>query len=459
MARIVRLKYPGWMLVSCVLAGCAGLPASRGLPAVATLTASRGVTMAAAPPTEAAALALPATPLSRADVLSLALTRNPRMAALYARLGLASAEVYDAGRLANPRFSGVVMTPNVTGEANQVTLGLAQRFTDLLLLPARKRMAAMAFERAQADAGQAVLALAADVDRAWFTLLAAQQLAAMHEKIARVANASAELTSRLGQAGNLPAKALALAKADAVDASREALAATAARDAARLALGELLAIPAHNDAWHIAGELPVASGEIPSNLTLLQRAATTRLDLKAAQRTLAALEDELGVAHRTRWLGETELGVVTERETDRSRITGPAFTIELPLFNHGDGKVLRAQARLELARSELRALELAVEREVADAAGKARALQAQSTLLREQGLPALDTALAETRAEYNYMLESPFVLLKTRQAQFAGYQRYLETLRDYWLSRSALASALGEALPDPAPATATEAKP
>ena len=115
--------------------------------------------------------------------------------------------------------------------------------------------------------------------------------------------------------------------------------------------------------------------------------------------------------------------------------------------------------RSELARAEVRTLELAIGSEVAVAAASARSRLAELRLLREQALPALEEVVAQTQAEYNFMLESPFELLKGRQAQLLGYQRYLETLRDYWLAWSALASAVGTALPEPLAPTRQEVQP
>ena len=425
-----------------LLAGCAALPPERGLPQVREMTAARGVALA--DPAAPAAQTPPPMPasLNHEAALQMALANNPRMAALYARLGLASAEVYDAGRLSNPRLTGAVMTPTVAGEANQVTLGIAQRFTDLLLLPARRRFAAREFERVQAEVGQAVLDLAMEVDRAWFTLLGAEQGLALRQQIARAASASATLAQRTADAGNLPPRALAAAQAAAQEASLDVLDAQSERDAARAQLAELLG-QAPTAPWAINAKLAPADGAAADEASLRQQAAANRLDLQAAHRALDALEDELGVTRHTRWLGEIEIGVETERETDRSRITGPRFALELPLFNHGEGKLLRAQARLEQARSDLRALELRVAREVAIAAARVRALDASAHLQAEQLLPTREALVGHLKAELNYMLEGPFEVLQARQAQTQAWQRYVDTLRDYWIARAELAHATG----------------
>ena len=433
------------ILVLVGLGGCSTLPPERGLGAVREQTAARGVTLANIDPSSPVTTSPMPASLDHDQALQLALADNPRVRSLYARLGLASADVYDAGRLSNPRFAGAVMTPSVAGEVNQLTFGIAQRFTDLLLLPARRRLAAREFERVQAEVGQAVLDLALDVDRAWYTLLGAQQGLELRQQVARAANASAVLAQRTADAGNLPPRALAAAQVDAQEANLAVLAAQAELASARTRLAELLGrMPA--DGWTATGKL--APGELlaPADTALREQAAASRLDLQAAHRSLDALEDELGVARHTRWLGEIEIGVETERETDRSRITGPRFALELPLFNHGDGKLLRAQARLEQAQSELRALTLRVAREVTEAAARVRALEAAIDVQSTQLLPTREALVDHYKAELNYMLEGPFEVLQARQAQILAWERYVDTLRDYWIARAELSHAVGQHL-------------
>ena len=428
-------------LAFCLLAGCASLPAERGFGGVREQMAARGVTLSAKVAASDAATPLPRS-LGYEEALQLALADNPRTAALYARLGLASADVYDAGRLSNPRFSGAVMTPDTAGDVNQLTFGIAQRFTDLLLLPARRRFAAREFERVQFEVGQAVLDLLLEVDRAWYTLLGAQQGLELRQQILRAANASALLAQRTAEAGSLPPRALAAAQAAAQEASLEALAAQSRLDSARARMAELLGRTPAGD-WTAAGKLAPDPDAKPDEGRIRQQAAATRLDLQAAHRQLDALEDELGVARHTRWLGEIEIGVETERETDRSRITGPRFALELPIFNHGDGKLLRAQARLEQARSEVTALELQVAREVASALSRVQALQASIAIQSGQLLPTREALVGHLQAELNYMLEGPFEVLQARQAQIEAWERYVDTLRDYWIARAELAHAAG----------------
>jgi hypothetical protein len=48
---------------------------------------------------------------------------------------------------------------------------------------------------------------------------------------------------------------------------------------------------------------------------------------------------------------------------------------------------------------------------------------------------------------YNYMLIGAFDLLMAKQQEFEAYQKYLETLRDYWIVRADMQRSLGGRLP------------
>lgn len=429
----------------CLLGGCAGLPAGRGVPETQALAAARGISVPSPDngPTPVTVAPLLAKPVDAAHAVEIALRYNPQVQGEYARLGLAAAEVYEAGRLSNPQFSVAVMTPDAAGAANQVTFGIAQRISDLLLLPARQRLAGGEFARAQADAAQAIVNLAADTEAAWYALRGAEEIAALRSEQAKAAQLAFELSERLFKAGNVSARELAETRATASSEALAAAAAVSAVTAARGALEALMGLTAGDHQWHTAGELPAPEPMTPDAAALTQEALATRLDLDSRRRELALLADALKEAHRWRYLGETTVGVETERGTDRTRITGPSLALELPIFNQGTGKLTRAEAQLALAQSELRTLELAVQQEVRQASSRVLDAWRRSDALQKELIPARQAVYDRTREEVNYMLQSPFELIRARQLLLEARQQALEAARDYWLARVDLMRAIG----------------
>lgn len=449
MPRIRTISHAMAAAMYLLLTACAQLPADHGIADVQQLVAQRSGQQLDAPDADTLTLVteLLAAPLSVDQAVHVALLNNPRVRAEYARLGIAAAEVYDAGRLSNPRLSVDRLVSDVSGQADQAGFGLVQSFTDLLLLPARGRLAAGEFERAKEQAGLALLNLAAEVETAYCELVGLQQVASLSRAVASTAQNSAALAQRFVDAGNLTASAWAQQSADAAAAADSAMQAETEVQVARSVLNEVLGLaPATRD-WHTVAELPAPPANDEHAEDLITLALKSRLDLAAQRREVSLLTDALHTARLFRYLGTVEVGVLSERQTDRARLSGPTLSLELPVFNQGAGKSTRAQASLELAKSALASLELAVANQVQMHAQRAAAARSRAEQLRSQLIPAREQAVKRAQQDVNYMLEGPFHLLVAKQQTFAAYQAYIEAVRDYWLARVALGRAVGGRLP------------
>jgi cobalt-zinc-cadmium efflux system outer membrane protein len=218
-------------------------------------------------------------------------------------------------------------------------------------------------------------------------------------------------------------------------------------------LAWLMGLGSEQASFHTEGDIALPEAAAPNIAALETEALDKRLDLASRRRAVALLEDGLKEAHRWRYLGEVSVGVETERETDRSRITGPNLAIELPVFNHGDGKLARAESQLALAQSSLRSLELEVRRDVRAAAARLIAAQQRGQALAQTLVPAREAVYARTKEEVNYMLQSPFELIRARQQWLEAKQQQIEATRDYWVARASLSRAVGarQAAPETAP--------
>ncbi|TDR44952.1 cobalt-zinc-cadmium efflux system outer membrane protein [Tahibacter aquaticus] len=391
-----------------------------------------------------------AQPLTPARAFQLAQLRNPQIAARYAELGIAQADVVEASRIANPTFSVTAMKD---GDAHQISRGLSAPLSDLLLLPSRKRFAAGEYERAQLSIAGNLMNLAADTAADWYQAAAANQIALMREAVAKAADASAELAQRFYTAGNINALELKLEQAAASQARIAAARANADALRARLSLNTRLGLSG-SDAARWKFDLPLLA-PLPQDdelEPLQQLARAQRLDLAAARRESELLADALGLARRWRLLGEVEVGVEQEKETDGSRLHGPTLSLALPLFNQGQAAIARAEAKLELSRADLAQLQWQVDADVQNGVEQVSALRRIADDYRNALLPQREAVVQRQLERHNYMLIGAFELLLARQQEFDAYQAYLETVRDYWLARVELGRAVGTQLPGDAQA-------
>jgi cobalt-zinc-cadmium efflux system outer membrane protein len=431
------------------LYGCASLPEDGGRNDVHSMVADRTAYTFSEPHSTTPDLvaALLAQPLTAQQAVQVSLVNNPRVQAEYARLGISAAQVYNAGRLSNPRFSAGIMSSSESSTANQITFGLTQSFTDLLLLSSRSRLANAEFELAKQEAGAAIIDLAAEVEAAYYVLVGSQQVAAMRANVAKAAQISATLAQRFYDAGNISILELTLEQSAASEASIDAMRATTAAVAARNGLNRLMGLRAGDERWATPDRLPLPVPREDSFDELMKLAWQSRLDLAAKRSEVALLADSLGITRRFRYVGDIEVGIETKRETDRSRITGPSLSLELPIFNSGAGKIALAEARVDEAEAQLRALALGIGNDVHLAHAKVEASRAVAEQFRTALIPQRETVVRYTQAQMNYMLIGQFELLLSKQQEFDAYQGYLEALRDYWIARTELSHAVGAQLP------------
>jgi cobalt-zinc-cadmium efflux system outer membrane protein len=428
-------------------AGCAVAPLDRAADAAAGRVKERVSVEPEWPPETGETYAAPEIrePLTLPAALAVAFTRNPGIRRQYAALGIAHADLQDAARIANPTLSLAWLSPD-NGGRDQTTQGISASFADLLLLPARRRLSAAEFRRVELAVGSELVALAHEVETSWHAHVGALQVAAMRAAVAEAAQNEAELAERYHAAGNISRLQLDLRQAAAARAGIEALHAQSDAAASRAQLANLLGLPA-KAAWRTVDRLALPPDTTLSRDGLTERALSQRLDLAAAREEVAMLEDALGVTARWRLFGPVDAGYKRERETDGSELRGPTLSLELPLFNQGQGAVARAESRLLDARARAEALALTVENEVT--AGVEQLVLARNISERYRGelLPASASAVARQQERVNYMLVSPFELIHARRDEYDAWQDYFESVRDYWIARTALRAATGGLLP------------
>jgi cobalt-zinc-cadmium efflux system outer membrane protein len=314
--------------------------------------------------------------------------------------------------------------------------------TDLLMLPARKRMADQAFVAVQQEVASEVLEELLAVELAWFEAVGAQHVATMRGLVAKAARQSAELAKRFHAAGNIEPLQLAQERANAASTEIEAVTARAEALKARTVLAILLGIDSAGS-WQLeeslAAPLTTQASESRYRLdVLVQQALARRLDLAAKQQALALKQQSLALVRRWRLLGHVEIGGERESEAEGS-LRGPSIELALPLFNQGQGALARAEAETKIAEIELAAQIHVVKQDVHQHLEWMQAAAKIADAYRESLVPASQEIVQQSQAKVNFMLMGVFELLAAKREEYDAYEAYLSAVRDYWTAR-ALAS-------------------
>lgn len=439
------------LLSGGLIVGCATIPRQAGFTAVAETVESRTgwrlQQYAGTPPMLAIDVIqdLLRQDLTLDRAVRIALLNNRSLQATFEDLGVARADVMQAGLLKNPIFSGHVRFPRTSGPTD-VEFAVAQAVLDTFFIPLRKKVAAAQFERAKLRVTDAVLALIAEVKTACYTAQAAEQVHALRQITLQAGQAASELAQRQYEAGNIRDFDLANEQAVYHQAQAELARIQAELTEAREALNRLLGLSAaQTTAWRMATALPALPPADPARDDLEALAISQRLDLAAARKDVEVLRRTLGLT-RIGPFATPEAGVSTETE-EGIRVTGPHWVWAVPLFDWGQADRSRAKAQLRQLEHQLAALEVAARSEVRLAADHLMAQRQLVETYQDHIVPLREQAVTSSQRHYNYMLIGVFQLLQLKQQAIEAQQASIEALRDYWITQAALERAVGGALP------------
>lgn len=427
-----------------LLAGCASLPDN---PAAGVSNHLGGNSPDFSVAEQQRLRALLATPLGATDTVRIALANNAGIRSAYASLGIAAADVYDAGRLTNP---GLHVSVLGASGASETTVGITQAFTDLLLLGSRRRRAQGEFRRLELVVAHKTKRLAARAESAFFDHVGAKQVARMRNRAALAASISAELAQSFFDAGNIGELQLKREQAAAARAKIKAMEADLDVVQTKSRLGAIMGLE-DGLTWTTTRSLPEELPGAPALRELLRIALESRLDLKAVREEIRLLTRYRNLSRRTRFLGSTEIGIEAQSASGESTLVGPTFSLELPIFNQGKGRVARAQAGLQQARADHRLLQGNISAAVRSVHAQMEHHRSTAEQYRNVLLPAREAIVERLQEHVNFMLKSQFELLAAKQEQIDGLEEYAAAVRGYWMARAALVQAIGAPLPASSP--------
>jgi len=137
-----------------------------------------------------------------------------------------------------------------------------------------------------------------------------------------------------------------------------------------------------------------------------------------------------------------EAGYANKSQTGEQRQNGYEIQLELPLFDYGSTRTVRAEA--VYLQSVNRAADIAVNArsEVRESYSAYRTAYDLAKHYRDEVVPLKKRISEENLLRYNGMLLGVFELLADSRDQVMSVTAYVEALRDYWVAETDLQSAL-----------------
>ena len=442
-----RRRLPAIAIAATLMLGaCAQIAEDRGFTAVETTAASvlkkdvRWIrTEEDAREVDRRVAELLKQPLTADSAVQIALLNNRGLQASYNDLGLSAASLARALTLPNPGFSfGRTSKGGVVEIERRFTLD----FLSLLTMPIAASIEERRFEEAKMRAADQVLRVAADTRKAYHAAVASRQVQNYMQQAKLAAEASAEMSSRLGETGAYSKMAQAREKVFYAETMTQVVRARASNTAERERLIR------HMGLWgkSLNFTLPERLANLPQSVRELPdietRAIEDRLDLKMARLEVEGLARSYGLTQATRFINVLEGSYLNTSEQGEPNRRGYEIELSIPLFDFGTTKVAEAEHTYLMAVNRLAEMAVNVRSSVRESYEVYRLSYDLARQYQNDVVPLRKIISDENMLHYNGMLVGVFELLADAREQIGSVIAAIQAHRDFLIAETELEAAL-----------------
>jgi outer membrane protein TolC len=383
-------------------------------------------------------------PLTAEAAVQIALVNNRSLQATYGELGIAEADLVQAGRLRNPGFSYARLT---RGHELEIERAFIMDVLGLLTMPIRTQIERRRFDLTKTRVATEATRVAAETRRAYYAAVGARESVRYMEQVKEAAEASAELARRMAAAGNFSKLDHAREQLFYAETTAQLARVTQAALAERERLTRLLGLSGDDISYTLPERLPDLPNTAREIVTLEQTALKQRLDVQSAMQEAESLASSLGLTRATGFVSVLEIAYHRNSETHEPRQTGYEIELRLPIFDWGGARVARAEHTYMQAVNRAGDIAVRARSEVREAYNGYRTAYDLARHYRDEIVPLRKRISDENVLRYNGMLISVFELLADARQQVASVSAYIDALREFWIAEANLQLALTGASP------------
>ena len=377
------------------------------------------------------------------SAVQIALLNNRGLQAAYNELALAEADLIRDSLPPNPKFS----ISRIAGDgAIEIERQIVGDILALATLPFRSEIARQRFQEAQLRAAEDTLRLAAEVRRAYYRAVGANELVGFLNDAKTTGEATALLAVKLGQTGAM--NKLDQAREQVFYAETTAELATLRQEAtsSRERLTRLLGLWGGDIGFRLPSKMPVLP-RLPLSLPRIEvDAVEHRLDLQIARIELAALARTLNLTEASRFVTVLDVAGIDRKTRDPDtppfREHGFDVQFQIPIFDGGEVRIRQATETYNQAFNLLTEKAVNVRSEARDAYRVYRSTYDIARQYQREVLPLRKIITEELQLRFGSMQVDVFALLTESRQRIATLRAAGEATRDFWLAQSELQTAV-----------------
>src|SRR3984893_8927567 len=375
--------------------------------------------------------------------VQIALLNNRGLQGSYNELALAQANMVQESLPPNPTFSIFRIAGNGALEAERQVVG---NILAMSTLPFRSEIARQRFQEAQLRAAEETLRLAAEVRRAYFRAVAANELVGLLTEAKSTAESTAQLALKLGETGAL--NKLDQAREQVFYAETTADLATLRQDAtsSRERLIRLLGLWDGDLGFRLPQKLPDLPRRPLSLPGIEVDAVEHRIDLQIARMELDALAKSLNLTEATRFVTLLDVAGGDRKTRDPNGTTfrerGFDVQFQIPIFDGGEVRVRQAAETYNEAFNRLTEKAVNVRSQAREAFKTYRSAYDIASHYQREVLPLRKIILDEMQLRFGSMQDDVFAVLTEASQRIASLRAAIGAKREFCLAQSELKTAV-----------------
>jgi cobalt-zinc-cadmium efflux system outer membrane protein len=363
--------------------------------------------------------------LTRQEAARIALLNNRQLQSAFEELGISKSDLIQAGLLSNPSLGAVFRFLISSGSGTNIDADLLFPISDIWQIPFRKKAAAAQMEATILRVGQLVLDTVAEAKRAYGAVHYFSEATGETEEILKRFMEIHDQVVIRRDFGYMSDLDIYLAQAMVVETEMELMRFQSEQAIAKSRLNRILALSPAQIGYEIRGGWGEKQIRLPSLAEAIKYALDHRLDIQIALLKVQKAEKNLEL-EKGHILRHINLGVSYEKDPDGAQVLGPAFDVQLPIFDQNQAQIAKAQYRIRQARKNLQALEGQVREELISDLERTHLHQTRIQRFQEKIIPLREKTIEYAERWVNAMQLNRLYLLEAQRGLFQSRREYLE---------------------------------